>query len=153
MPAPKEPTTFDAHLGALIADSARRKGGRPWIAQLIGVSTKTVNRRALGDGGYTVKELQIIADALNTTSAELVEQALRNYSNGTAQDGIDKLLATEGYAVVSEAPTSLDSHREKKAEGAGKRPSEMTEEELDAFEGEQAANRDPELGHDEPEVP
>lgn len=146
MPAPKKPTTFDAHLGALIADSARRKGGRPFIAHLIGVSGKTIDRRALGDGGYTVKELHIIASALNTTATALAEQALKNYADGTVEEGMAKLLAEEGPEVMSEAPISIDAHRRKK-------PSEMTEEELDAFEGESAANTDPEIGYDEPEAP
>lgn len=144
MPAPKEPTTFDGHLGSLIADSARRKGGRAFIADLIGVSVKTVNRRALGDGSYTVKELQIIADALNTTSAELVERALRDYSNGTVEEGVAKLIATEGPAVMSEPPVSLDERRSKSI-------ADMTDEELEGLQN--AANTDPEIGHDEPEAP
>lgn len=154
MPAPKAPTTFDGYLGAFIADAARRKGGRAFIAELIGVSVKTVNRRALGDGSYTVKELQIIADALNMTSTEIVERALRDYANGSVEEGIEKLIQQEGHEVMSEPPVSLDHQRQKKTAGAtGKRPSEMTEEELDAFEGESAANTDPELGYDEPEAP
>lgn len=154
MPAPKEPTTFDGHLGSLIADSARRKGGRQFIADLIGVSVKTVNRRALGDGSYTVKELQIIADALNMKPIELVERALRDYGGGTVEEGVSKLIASEGHHVVSDPPASFEEHkRNRHSAPAGKRPSEMTEEELDAFEGEQAANRDPELGYDEPELP
>lgn len=144
MPAPKEPTTFDGHLGSLIADSARRKGGRAFIANLIGVSVKTVNRRALGDGSYTVKELQIIADALNTTSAELVERALRDYSNGTVEEGVAKLIATEGPAVMSEPPASLDERRSKSI-------ADMSDEELEGLPN--AANTDPEIGHDEPEAP
>jgi transcriptional regulator with XRE-family HTH domain len=153
MPAPKQPTTFDAHLGSLIADTARRKGGRPFIAKLIGVSVKTVDRRALGDGSYSVKELNIIADALNTTPLALAEQALKNYADGSVEEGMEKLIRLEGPQVVSEPPASLENHRQKKTPPLGKRPSEMTEEELDAFEGEQAANRDPELGYDEPELP
>lgn len=142
MVAPKKPETFDAHLGALISNLARPKGGRAYLADLLGYNVKTINRRSVGDGEYSVKELNIIAPALGMTPAEIVDLALRNYSGGSAQEGIDKLLAEEG---VSDAPISLDARR--------KKPSEMTEEELDAFEGEQAANRDPELGHDEPELP
>lgn len=153
MPAPKQPTTFDGHLGALIADSARRKGGRAFLAELIGVSTKTIDRRSLGDGSYTVKEINIIAAALNTTPATLAEQALKNYANGTVEEGMQKLLAEEGHEVMSDPIPSIEDQREKRQAPAGKRPSEMTEEELDAFEGEQAANRDPELGFDEPEAP
>lgn len=144
MPAPKEPTTFDGHLGSLIADSARRKGGRAFIAELIGVSVKTINRRALGDGSYTVKELQIIADALNMKSTELVERALRDYSNGTVEEGVAKLIAAEGPAVMSEPPASLDERRSKAI-------ADMSDEELEGLPS--AANNDPEIGYDEPEQP
>lgn len=151
MVAPKKPETFDAHLGALISNLARPKGGRAFIAELLGYNVKTINRRSVGDGEYTVREMNLIANALGMTSAEIADLALRNYSGGTAEDGIRKLLEEEG---LSEGPASLDAHREKKAaRPAGKRPSEMTEEELDAFEGESAANTDPELGHDEPDAP
>lgn len=143
MPAPKKPTTFDAHLGALIADSARRKGGRPFIAQLIGVSTKTVDRRALGDGSYTVKEINLIAAALNTTPTALAEQALKNYADGTVEEGMAKLLAEEGHEVMSEPPVSLDARRSKSI-------ADMSDEELEGLPN--AANTDPEIGHDEPET-
>lgn len=143
MPAPKKPTTFDAHLGALIADSARRKGGRPFIAQLIGVSTKTVDRRALGDGSYTVKEINLIAAALNTTPTALAEQALKNYADGTVEEGMAKLLAEEGHEVMSEPPVSLDARRSKSI-------ADMSDEELEGLPN--AANTDPEIGYDEPET-
>lgn len=145
MPAPKDPTTFDGHLGSLIADSARRKGGREFVAQLIGVSKKTIDRRALGDGGYTVKEAHIIADALNTTASALIEQALRDYANGTVEEGVAKLINAEGVTLVSDPPISLADKRK------GRTPAEMTDEELESERS--AANTDPEIGYDEPDTP
>lgn len=120
MPAPKTPTTFDGHLGSIIADAARRKGGRPRVAELIGVSTKTIDRRALGDGSYTVKEVHIIADALNTTGLKLIEQALRDYAGGTVEDGVAKLIAAEGAVLVPEeevspAPVNIETHKKNKS--------------------------------------
>lgn len=127
-------------MGSLIADSARRKGGRPFIARLIGVSTKTVDRRALGDGSYSVKELHLIADALNTSVTELVERALRDYANGTVEDGVKKLIEEEGAQLVSEPPANLDAQRSKTI-------ADMSDEELEGLPN--AANNDPEIGHDE----
>lgn len=142
MPAPKKPTTFDAHLGTLIANLADDKGGRPFVASVLGVSLKTIDRRVLGDGSYTVKEVNLIADALHMTYDEIVNLALRKYADGSREDGIRKLIAAEGVHLVSEPPVSLDQHRKKK-------PSEMTDEELEGVPS--AANTDPEIGHDEPD--
>lgn len=142
MPAPKKPTSFDGHLGSIIADSARRKGGRPFIAQLIGVSAKTVDRRALGDGSYSVKELHLIADALNMSATELVERALRDYSNGTPEDGVQKLIRAEGANLVSDRPASLSERR------SAKTPADMSDTEREGLP-HAAFTNDPEIGHDE----
>lgn len=141
----KLPETFDQHLGSVIDGLAKARGGRPWLASLTDWSEGTVERRVTGRTEFTVKELEIVAAALGSSPSNLVGQALRNYANGSEQDGIAKLLRVEG--PVSEAPVSLDARRDRK------KPSEMTEDELDAFQGEQAANTDPELGGDEPEAP
>lgn len=153
MPASKKPQTFDQHLGAVVGGLAKPHGGRPFLVSLLDWSKGTVDRRIAGTAPFLVREIEVVARALNTTPASLAEQALKNYSGGSEQDGIDKLLAEEGLEPVSEPPASLDDQRQKKTVPPGKRPSEMTEEELDAFEGESAANTDPELGYDEPEAP
>jgi hypothetical protein len=142
----KLPVTFDQHLGSVIDGLAKSRGGRPWLATLADWSEGTVERRVTGRTEFTVKELEVVARALHTTPAEIVSQALRAYASGSEQDGIDKLLREEG--AVSEAPVSLNDQRRK---ARSKRPSEMT---LDELEGERsAANTDPEIGHDEPELP
>lgn len=154
MPAPKKPQTFDQHLGAVVGGLAKPHGGRPFLVSLLDWSKGTVDRRIAGTAPFLVKEIEIVARALNTTPTALGEQALKNYAGGSEQDGLKKLIAEEGAEPVSEPPVSLDDQRQKKsASPSGKRPSEMTEEELDAFDGEQAANTDPELGYDEPEAP
>lgn len=149
---PTEDKSFDAHLGSLISSLARLKGGRSFVADLLGLDVKTITRRAAGNGEYSVRELNLVADAFGMTANEILSLALRNYSGGTSEDGVRKLV-TESKAV-SEPPTNLDHHRlNRRSAPKGKRPSDMTEEELDAFEGEQAANRDPEIGHDESQTP
>ncbi|WP_341945690.1 hypothetical protein [Microbacterium sp. LWH11-1.2] len=141
----KLPETFDQHLGSVIDGLAKARGGRPWLASLTDWSEGTVERRVTGRTEFTVKELEIVAAALGSSPATIVSHALRNYANSTEQDGVAKLLREEG--PMSAAPVSLTEHRTRK------KPSEMTEDELDAFKGEQAANTDPELGRDEPEAP
>jgi len=143
MPIRKLPTTFDQHLGSVIDGLAKSRGGRTWLATLTTWSEGTVERRMTGRTEITVKELEIVASALSTTAASIVSQALRNYANGSEQDGIDKLLR-EAAPAVSEPPTSLAEHRFKT-----KSPAHMTDDEL---EGERsAANTDPEIGFDQPE--
>lgn len=141
MPAPSKPQTFDAYLGSTISNLAKNYGGREKIAEVLGVSKKTIDRRTLGDGAYTVKDLHLVADALNSSAAEILSLALRAYSDGSDEDGVAKLLATEGpSAPMSELPLSLAAHRKSK-----KKP--LTEEE--AIAHDHAAYRDPEL--DEPD--
>ena len=145
MPAPKKPVTFDAHLGSLIANLADDRGGRAFIASLLGVSPKTIDRRVLGNGSYTVKEVALVADALKMTYDEIVNLALRKYADGSVEDGVRKLISEEGLHLVSDAPASLDAHRKKKT------PAEMTEDEMESERS--AANTDPEIGFDEPDTP
>lgn len=145
MPIRKLPVTFDQHLGFVIDGLAKPRGGRQWLATLTDWSEGTVERRVTGRTEFTVKELEIVAAALGSSPATIVSHALRNYASSTEQDGIAKLLREEG--PVSETPISLTERRSRK------KPSDMTEEELDAFEGEVAANTDPELGRDEPDAP
>lgn len=146
MPAPKKPTTFDQHLGAVVGGLAKPHGGRPFLVGLLDWSKGTVDRRIAGTAPFLAKELEVVARALNTTPAAVAEQALKNYSaDGTSEGGLAKLIEEEGLHLVSEAPASLDEQRKKRT------PAEMTDDEL---EGERsAANTDPEIGFDEPDTP
>lgn len=143
MPIRKLPTTFDQHLGSVIDGLAKAKGGRAWLATLGTWSEGTVERRVTGRTEFTVKELELVAHALSTTPDAIVSQALRNYANGSEEEGIAKLLH-ELAPAVSEPPTSLDERRSKKI-------SEMTNKDLEGLRG--VANEDDEIGHDEPEHP
>lgn len=142
MPIQKLPVTFSQHLGSVIDGLAKARGGREWLATLADWSVGTVERRMTGRTEITVKELEIVASALGTTPATIVSQALRNYADGSEQDGIEKLLSEE--APVSEQPISLDSRRSKSI-------ADMSDDELEGIRS--AANNDPEIGHDEPEQP
>lgn len=134
--------SFDWHLGAVVEGLAIPHGGRQFLISLLPWSRNTLIRRIKGEAEFTVKELEVVADAVNSTAGEIIAQALRNYSNGSADDGLRKLIATER---TSDAPASLDAHRQKKM------PADMTDDEL---EGERsAANTDPEIGYDEPDTP
>lgn len=141
MPAPKKPSTFDEHLGSVVAGLAKPHGGRPFLISLLDWSKGTVDRRVSGAAPFLVRELEIVASALNTTPSAIAEQALRNYANGTERQGLEKLIEVEGAPVVSEPPISLTDHRK------SKKPSEMTEQEHEGVPN--AANADPEIGHDE----
>lgn len=138
MPIRKLPKTFDQHLGSVIDGMAKAKGGRPWLATIAPWSPGTVERRMTGRAEFTVKELEIVANALNTTPALIVSQALRNYADGSEQDGIDKLLREEG--PVSEAPVSLDERRSRSI-------ADMSDEELEGLRS--VANKDKGIGFDE----
>ena len=141
MPTPKKPQTFDQHLGSVVGGLAKPHGGRPFLIGLLDWSKGTVDRRVSGDTSFLVKELEVVARALNTTPAEIAEQALRNFSeDGTAQGGLEKLKA-ESAPAVSPAPVSLEDQRKKKT------PKDMTDAELE--EEQSAANTDPEIGFDE----
>lgn len=138
--------SFEWHLGAVIEGLAIPHGGRQFLIDLLPWSRNTVIRRLKGESEFTVKELEIVARAVNAEPGEIVAQALRNYSGGNAEEGVRKLIDSEVPQPVSEPPVSLTSHRAKK-----KTPAEMTEEEMEGVLN--AANRDPEIGHDEPDSP
>lgn len=125
MPAPKTPLTFDQHLGAIISDAARRKGGRPFIAKILGVSKPTIDRRSLGQGGYTVKDLHLLAPLFGATAQQWIDQALAEYG-GSVEAGLAKLLVEANVQLadepdgleenaVSEAPVSFEAHKKKKS--------------------------------------
>ena len=137
--------SFEWHLGAVVEGLALPHGGRQFLIELLPWSKNTVIRRLKGESEFTVKELEIVAKAVNADPGEIVAQALRNYSGGDAEEGVQKLLVEEAAGPLSDAPASLAEHR------ANKTPAEMTEEEMEGVLN--AANRDPEIGRDEPEQP
>lgn len=135
----KTPKSFDASLGSLIMSLSRHKGGRQFLADLLGYNPKTISRRSVGDGEYSVRELNIVASKLGMTAEEILNLALRNYSGGTAEEGVIKLVAEGG---VSEAPASFEAHRKSKLT-----PKDMSDTDLEGIPN--AADSDPEIGTDE----
>lgn len=85
-----QPVSFDSWLGKVLDDEAAPHGGRPAIAEWIGVSEQSVNRRARGEVAYLAREVEIVAARIGVPTAELVERALARYG------GMEKLLAEYG---------------------------------------------------------
>lgn len=124
----KQPAISQAVSDILTGYYNRKRLTQEVVAERAGMSLVTVQKKLKGTSPITATDLVILSKAIGVDPGDVINEAMAE-------------------ASVSEAPISLDAQRKKK------RPSEMTEEELDAFEGESAANTDPELGHDEPEHP
>lgn len=135
----KTPKSFDASLGSLIMSLSRDHGGRQFLADLLGYNPKTISRRSVGDGEYTVRELNVVASKLGMTAEEILNLALRKYSGGTAAEGVNKLMAED---TVSEAPTNLTERRKSKVT-----PKDMSYTDMEGIPN--AADGDPDIGGDE----
>lgn len=85
-----QPVSFDSWLGKVIDDEAAPHGGRAAIAEWIGVSEQSVNRRARGEVPYLAREVELVAQHIDVPTAELVERALARFG------GIEKLIAEYG---------------------------------------------------------
>jgi transcriptional regulator with XRE-family HTH domain len=103
------------------------------IAEKAGMSQVTVQKKLRGRSPISATDLVVLSRAIGVDPTSVLSEAL-----------VDLTLAEK---LASEGVHSISEHRRKK------KPSEMSEEELDAFEGERAANTDTEIGHDEPESP
>jgi len=135
--------TFDWHLGAVVEGLALPHGGRQFLIDLLPWSRNTVIRRLKGEAEFTVKELELVAHKINATPGEIIAQALRNYSGGTAEDGIRMLMEEEtAKMAVSAPPASLDAKRKQKSS-----TEHMTDDQLEAERS--AASTDPEHLEDE----
>lgn len=108
---------------------ARKRLTQEQIADRANMSLVTLQKKLRGRSPISATDLVVLAQAIGVDPAKVLEDAL------------------EDMNATSEGVASIADQRRKK------RPSEMTEDELDAFDGEQAANTDDELGHDEPESP
>lgn len=145
-PTRKQAETFDEHLGAVVEALALPHGGRDFLVTLLDWSKGTVIRRISGETPFLVREIEIIAPQLNTTSRDLVAQALRNYAAGTEEQGVAKLRTH--HKPKSVAPASFEEHKAKKQ----KQLREMSTERIEQI-GERAAIHDTELEQDEPDAP
>ena len=123
--------------------------------------TVTPISAALSDvltGAYARKRVtqQDIADRADM-SLVTVQKKLRGRSPISATDLVvlSRAIGVDPASVLTDALDELDSRTSVSPviipeQWRKKRPSEMTEGELDVFEGASAANTDDELGHDEP---
>ena len=107
----KTPHPFDEHLGSAIRAARRRRSvTREALARQTGIPLSNLKRREDGANETSVSELERISSVLQIPTREIVDMALIDYSaadsvsRGSAQDGLDKLLAS-----VSEAPRTIDA--------------------------------------------
>ncbi|WP_420111644.1 helix-turn-helix domain-containing protein [Pseudactinotalea sp.] len=100
------------------------------IADRAHMSIWTLQKKLRGRAPITATDLVVISQAIGVSPTKILTEALEEIEE-------QKRLVSAGVASMAE-------HRKK-------RPSEMTEEELDAFKDEGAANTDDELGHDQPQ--
>lgn len=111
----------------------KKRLGQEDVAERAGMSIWTLQKKLKGRAPISATDLVVLSKAIGVEAPAVLDEAMRDVAH------VER-LASEGIANIS------DKLRRKK-------PSEMTEEELHAFEGESAANTDPEIGHDEPESP
>jgi len=102
------------------------------LAERSDIPLTTLQKKMRGNAPISATDLVVLSRAIGVDPVTVMAEIMKETEQA-------ERLASEGIPTI--------------AEQRKKRPSEMTEEELDAFEGEQAANRDPEIGHDEPESP
>lgn len=136
---PKKLSDFDKRLGTVVR-SKRVKADltRAQLAELTGIPEANLKRRETGANEITVSEIKRIAEALGVPAHKLVDEALEDFG------GMDKLIAE--HVGMSEAPVSLEAHREKK-----KSVADMTVDEIESMQ--KAATSDDDLDKDEPDAP
>ncbi|WP_315637298.1 MULTISPECIES: hypothetical protein [Microbacterium] len=103
------------------------------VAERAQMSIWTLQKKLKARAPITATDLVILSTAIGVKPGDVLEEAMADVAH-------EERLASEGIRTIAE-------------QARKKRPSEMTEEELDAFDGEAAANTHPDLGHDEPEHP
>jgi len=103
------------------------------VAERAQMSIWTLQKKLKARAPITATDLVILSKAIGVKPGDVLEEAMADLAH-------EERLASEGIRTIAE-------------QARKKRPSEMTEEELDAFDGEAAANTHPDLGHDEPEHP
>lgn len=112
---------------------AKRRLTQEELARRADMPLVTLQKKLRGRAPISATDLVILANAIGIDPAKVLTDAV-------AEVETKDHLASVGIPTIAEQRIK-------------KRPSEMTEEELDAFEGESAANTDPEMGFDEPESP
>lgn len=137
---PKKTSDFDVRLGNVIrAKRTKIRMSQTELAEASGIAMSNLQRRESGKIEITVSEIKRIAEALGVPAHELVDEALKDFG------GMEKLIAE--HVGMSEAPVSLEAHREKK-----KSVADMTVDEIESMQTK-AATHNVELDQDEPEAP
>lgn len=137
---PKKTSEFDAKLGAVVRSKRIKRGlSQVQAAEATGIPLSNYQRREAGTNEISVSELKRIAKVVGVSAADMAEEALKDFG------GMEKLIAE--HVGMSEAPVSLEAHREKK-----KSVADMTVDEIESMQTKAATHND-ELDQDEPEAP
>lgn len=136
MPKKIKPTTFEAHLGAVVASLIDLTGQtREEVADKIGVSRTTFTRHLRGEsGGLLVNELIWFCNEYGGSPGEIIETALKNFG------GIEKTLST--VSVAASTTNDIDTKRKQNEART------MTPEQIEMTK--HAATHDTEMDEDEP---
>lgn len=136
---PKKTSEFDAKLGAVVRSKRIKRGlSQAQAAEAAGIPLSNYQRREAGTNEITVSEIKRIAEVVGVSAGEMAEEALKDFG------GMAKLIAE--HVGMSEAPVSLDAHREKK------NVADMSVDEIESMQ-KKAATHDDELDQDEPDAP
>ena len=136
MPKKIKPTTFEAHLGAVVASLIDLTGQtREEVADKIGVSRTTFTRHLRGEsGGLLVNELILFCNEYGGSPGEIIDKAVKN--NG----GIEHTLSS--VSVGRGTTNDIDTKRKQNEARA------MTTEQIEKMK--HAATHDAEMDEDEP---
>lgn len=131
--SPSQPLISRVAADVLTGYYKRKRLTQEELSERSGIPLPTLQKKLKANAPITATDLVMLARAIGVDPVEVMAEIMKDTEH-------EERLASEGI------PTIANQARKKK-------PSEMTEEELDAFEGESAANTDPELGFDEPDAP
>lgn len=106
----------------------RKRMTQEELSERSGIPLPSLQRKLKGHAPITATDLVVLSRAIGIDPVKVMGEVIEESDTAEHQ-------ASEGIASISE-------HRRKK-------PSEMTEEEMEGIPS--AANTDPEIGHDEPE--
>lgn len=131
--SPSQPLISQIASDVLTGFYKRKRLTQEEVAERSDIPLTSLQKKLRGNAPISATDLVVISQAIGVDPTAVMAEILSEL--GERDPG------------MSDAPASLADHRKKK------KPSEMTDEELDAFDGQSAANTDPELGYDEPDSP
>lgn len=131
--SPSQPMISRIAADVLTGYYKRKRLTQEELAERSGMPITSVQKKLRAKAPITATDLVVLSRAIGLDPVEVMAEIMKETQH-------HERLASEGIPTIAEQTRK-------------KRPSEMTEEELDAFDGETAANTHPDLGHDEPEHP